>query len=160
MAYVCNIVNLYISQNTWLYLWHKATQCTNFQTLSFGRSHLYFFYNKFGSNILISHHHNINQLFSSKWIVLQLESDISPELFYNIIYIYIYIALIFLLCANVDVLIFVLFLAINHVLDSKIAIAITIHLHLEVKLIIPGLIKMSPFDWSMTRWYKTHVTGW
>ena len=125
MAYVCNIVNLYIYQNTWLYLWHKATQCTNFQTLSFGRSHLYFFYNKFGSNILISHQHNINQLFSSKWIVLQLESDIRPELFYNI-----YIALIFLLCAIGDVL----FLAINHELDSKIAIAITIRLHLEVKL--------------------------
>ena len=98
MAYVCNIVNLYISQNTWLYLWHKATQCTNFQTLSFGRSHLYFFYNKFGSNILISHHHNINQLFSSKWIVLQLESDISPELFYNIIYIYIYRVNILVVC--------------------------------------------------------------
>jgi hypothetical protein len=26
--------------------------------------------------------------------------------------------------------------------------------------IIPGLIKMSAFDWSMTRWYKTHATGW
>jgi hypothetical protein len=26
--------------------------------------------------------------------------------------------------------------------------------------IIPGLINMSAFDWSMTRWYKTHVTGW
>jgi hypothetical protein len=25
--------------------------------------------------------------------------------------------------------------------------------------IIPGLIKMSAFDWSMTRWYKTHATG-
>jgi hypothetical protein len=24
----------------------------------------------------------------------------------------------------------------------------------------PGLIKMSAFDWSMTRWYKTHATGW
>ena len=23
-------------------------------------------------------------------------------------------------------------------------------------IIIPGLIKMSAFDWSMTRWYKTH----
>jgi hypothetical protein len=29
-----------------------------------------------------------------------------------------------------------------------------------VKLTIPGLIKMSAFDWSMTRWYKTHATGW
>ena len=27
-------------------------------------------------------------------------------------------------------------------------------------IIIPGLIKMSAFDWSMTRWYKTHATGW
>jgi hypothetical protein len=26
--------------------------------------------------------------------------------------------------------------------------------------IIPGLIKMAAFDWSMTRWYKTHATGW
>ena len=26
--------------------------------------------------------------------------------------------------------------------------------------IIPGLIKMSAFDWSMTRCYKTHATGW
>jgi hypothetical protein len=26
--------------------------------------------------------------------------------------------------------------------------------------IIPGLIKMLAFDWSMTRWYKTHATGW
>jgi hypothetical protein len=25
---------------------------------------------------------------------------------------------------------------------------------------IPGLIKMSAFDWSMTRWYITHATGW
>jgi uncharacterized membrane protein len=25
---------------------------------------------------------------------------------------------------------------------------------------IPGLIKMSAFDWSMTRWYKTHATSW
>ena len=24
----------------------------------------------------------------------------------------------------------------------------------------PGLIKMSAFDWSMTRWYNTHATGW
>jgi hypothetical protein len=24
-------------------------------------------------------------------------------------------------------------------------------------IIIPGLIKMSAFDWSMTRWYKTHA---
>jgi hypothetical protein len=32
---------------------------------------------------------------------------------------------------------------------------------LHVKLtIIPGLIKMSAFDWSMTRWYKTHATDW
>lgn len=132
MAYVCNIVNLYIYQNTWLYLWDKATQCTNFQTLSFGRSHLYIFYNKFGSNILISHQHNINQLFSSKWIVLQLESDISSELFYNIIYIYIYRVNIHVVCQWRCS--FVLFLAINHELDSKIAIAITIRLHLEVKL--------------------------
>ena len=25
---------------------------------------------------------------------------------------------------------------------------------------IPGLIHMAAFDWSMTRWYKTHATGW
>jgi hypothetical protein len=31
---------------------------------------------------------------------------------------------------------------------------------LDKNVIIPGLIKMSAFDWSMTRWYKTHATGW
>jgi hypothetical protein len=30
----------------------------------------------------------------------------------------------------------------------------------SILTIIPGLIKMSAFDWSMTRWYKTHATGW
>jgi hypothetical protein len=29
-----------------------------------------------------------------------------------------------------------------------------------IQVIIPGLIKMSGFDWSMTSWYKTHATGW
>ena len=28
------------------------------------------------------------------------------------------------------------------------------------KYVIPGLIKMSAFDWSMTHWYKAHATGW
>jgi len=28
------------------------------------------------------------------------------------------------------------------------------------KLYYPWLDKMSVFDWSMTRWYKTHATGW
>jgi hypothetical protein len=29
-----------------------------------------------------------------------------------------------------------------------------------INVIIPGLIKMLAFDWSMTHWYKTHATGW
>jgi hypothetical protein len=41
-------------------------------------------------------------------------------------------------------------------------------LHYMLKMIIntttgryvDNLIKMSAFDWSMTRWYKTHATGW
>jgi hypothetical protein len=30
----------------------------------------------------------------------------------------------------------------------------------RAKTFIPGLIKMSAFDWSMTRWDKTNATGW
>jgi hypothetical protein len=29
-----------------------------------------------------------------------------------------------------------------------------------ITILIPSLIKMSAFDWSMIRWYKTHATGW
>jgi hypothetical protein len=28
------------------------------------------------------------------------------------------------------------------------------------KTIYHRLMKMSAFDWSMTRWYNTHATGW
>jgi hypothetical protein len=34
-----------------------------------------------------------------------------------------------------------------------------VDVHKVAKFIIPGLITMSAFDWSMTGWHKTHATG-
>jgi hypothetical protein len=47
----------------------------------------------------------------------------------------------------------------KHVVPAELDAYLSEASYPETRL-IPGLIKMSAFDWSMTRWYKTHATGW
>jgi hypothetical protein len=115
------------------------------------------------NTLFITLHYTANVIYTCQEVILYLPSEVNTlfiTLHYTANVIYACQEVILYLPSKDNTLFITL-----HYTDNVICTCQDVILYLSpyttlTKLFILGLIKMSAFDWSMTRWYKTHATGW
>ena len=162
VVYTCQKVLLYLSLYntlTWLYIHVRRYYFIYHFTLHWQHD----IYMSGGNTLFITLHYTANMIYTCQEVILYLPSEVNTlfiTLHYTANVIYACQEVILYLPSKDNTLFITL-----HYTDNVICTCQDVILYLSpyttlTKLFILGLIKMSAFNWSMTRWYKTHATGW